>query len=184
LQQAYDDLVKHINYIYRKKIWYTMLEQVKQLHNATTHTHTHTRANTLNERNGKDTREREQPEARQRTRAHTQSDSREGKPSPCRVPVCCAVSLCVLVPDALRVGRLRNDHDRDSGIRSLLQAVDVGSLTGGSNRSRNNTRTHSHILSSSFRFLFPLPFRFRVSASRHFFFPLCVGILLLALEAA
>ena len=28
LQQAYDDLVKHINYIYRKKIWYTMLEQV------------------------------------------------------------------------------------------------------------------------------------------------------------
>jgi len=27
LQQTYDDLVKHINYIYRKRIWYTMLEQ-------------------------------------------------------------------------------------------------------------------------------------------------------------
>ena len=27
LQQSYDDLIKHINYIYRKKIWYTMLEQ-------------------------------------------------------------------------------------------------------------------------------------------------------------
>ena len=27
LQQCYDDLIKHINYIYRKKIWFTMLEQ-------------------------------------------------------------------------------------------------------------------------------------------------------------
>jgi ATP-binding cassette subfamily D (ALD) protein 1 len=27
LQQSYQDLIKHINYIYRQKIWYTMLEQ-------------------------------------------------------------------------------------------------------------------------------------------------------------
>jgi ABC-type uncharacterized transport system fused permease/ATPase subunit len=27
LQQCYNDLIKHVNYILRKKIWYTMLEQ-------------------------------------------------------------------------------------------------------------------------------------------------------------
>lgn len=27
LQQTYDDLIRHINFIYRKKIWFTMLEQ-------------------------------------------------------------------------------------------------------------------------------------------------------------
>jgi len=27
LQQTYDDLVRHVNYIYRQRIWYTMLEQ-------------------------------------------------------------------------------------------------------------------------------------------------------------